>query len=179
MRNAPGTVIFNRLIWSGDDLSLYHIKNIVWSWDRLLGTSSSDRPDDRFWAVSHGWCPVVKAYSFICIQYLLTIQHVYLIQDTFITFSRPCEAARQIGAMYCIYGWCKIMFFVNLHSFTLIPKLITKFRYINRRAKFRKSIFGSNGKTYFINCTSRGIGKDRLSLNRYRKKYGPLNRWNS
>ena len=153
MRNAPETVIFNRLIWSGDDLSLYHIKNTVWSWDRLLGTSSSDRPDDRSWAVSHGWCPVVKAYSFICIQYLLTIQPVYLIQDTFITFSRPCEAARQIGDDVLYLWTVPNNVFVNLHSFTLIPKLITKVRYNNRRAKFRKSIFGSNGKTYFINCT--------------------------
>ena len=70
MRNASGTVIFNRLIWSWLNLSLYHIKKTVWSWDRLLETSSSDSPDDRSWAVSHGWCPVVKAYSFICIQYL-------------------------------------------------------------------------------------------------------------
>ena len=32
-----------------------------------------DRPDDRFWIVSHGWCPAIKAYSFICIHYLYTV----------------------------------------------------------------------------------------------------------
>jgi hypothetical protein len=105
-------------------------------WDRLLGTSRAIVPSDRFWAVSHGWCPVVKAYSFICIQYLYTdymikykycnIQDVYLIQDTFITFSRSCEAARQIGKdfqerrmMYCNYGRCRINNFLNLHSCNL------------------------------------------------------------
>jgi hypothetical protein len=72
MRNASETVIFNMLIWSWDHLSLYYIKKTVWSWDRLRETSSSDSHDDRFWAVSHGWCPVVQAYNFICIQYLST-----------------------------------------------------------------------------------------------------------
>ena len=82
-----------------------------------------------------------------------SIQDVYLIQDTFITFSRPYEAARQIGDDVLYLWTVPNNVFVNLHSFTLIPKLITKVRYNNRRAKFRKIIFGSNDKTNFIDCT--------------------------
>ena len=89
----------------------------------------------------------ISVYS-ICIQ-IITI----LIQDTFITFSRPCEAVRQIEDDV-LYLWIvPNKNYVNSNSFTLIPKLITKVRYNGRRAKFWKLIFGSNDKTNFINCT--------------------------
>jgi hypothetical protein len=54
-----------------------HAPRAMVGWGRgIVGDaikSWCDRPDDRFWAVSHGWCPVVKAYSFICIYYLYIV----------------------------------------------------------------------------------------------------------
>ena len=101
-----------------------HAPRAMVSWGRgIVGDaikSWCDRPDDRFWAVSHGRCPVVKAYSFICIHYLCTVcinpdtGYIYMY---LVTFNRPCEAARQIGDGV-LYLWkmpnkifCKFTFF--------------------------------------------------------------------
>ena len=50
----------------------------------LISADSGPHPapqDDRFWAVSHFWCPVVKAYS--CILY--TGKSIYTIDNRMYT----------------------------------------------------------------------------------------------